>query len=397
MRVALIYDHTPGGTFTFARTMYTLLRPRGHVPVRIALCELGMKQYRDIGIESDKVLHYSKYGNKHRLRKKFLLAVKGVDVIISSSFLPIVWRSREDCDIPYIQIEHFEDPEIYAPFVLERSCYDYCVVVNRGAWAHITEMMGEHAAVRYIRNPFLMQEIEEPVPQGVNEEPRERVALFVGWIERNKGADILLEIAGRTWAENLPYKFEVVGPIRDRALASKLATIPTVRVRGSLPAVRMPEEYRKADIFILTSRSEAMSYALLEALAAGCEVITLNLNHEAASILQVDTSEAVGHVCADSSEVMDILRRIINQIPAIEDRQRRRLAVRHYIDNEETMSGYERVMIEVKESAKRVARPSTVQYPTRMDYPWMPDIPLRLLRILIHETPIARWVRPRKQ
>jgi glycosyltransferase involved in cell wall biosynthesis len=373
--------------------MDALLRARGHVPIRIALCESNMKHHRDVGDASDRVVRYSRYGNKHQLRKKFLLSVKDVDVIISSSFLPIVWRSREDSDIPYVHVEHFEDPNIYAPFVRERSCYDCCVAVNRTVSAHIAHMMGDQAAVRHVRNPFHMPEANEHTPGRVTGEPRQRVVLFVGWVNRDKGADSLLEIASRTTAEHLPYRFEVVGPIRDRRLATKLAATPSVRVHGSLPADAMPGMYRDADIFVLMSRSEAMSYALLEALAAGCEVITMNKNPEAASILQVGTGEAVGHVCADSSEVMHTLRRIADHIPTKEDIHRCRMAVLRYVDNEKTIREYEDIMHEVVETAKRIERPSTVHYPTRLDFPWMPDVPLRLLRSFIHGTSLFRWMR----
>ena len=393
MRIGLVCDLTPGGTITFTRAMDVLLRAQGHATTRVALRELSMRSNQEIGIENDIILEYSQYGNKHRLRKQFLKAVKDVDVIISSSYLPIVWRSREDSDIPHIHVEHLADPVIYSPFIQQRTCYDHCITVNRDVAVHIAKMLGEGSSVSHVRNPYLFPQSAEMHQRSSPASPGQRVVLFVGRVERNKGADLLHEIAGRSQEEGLPYVFEVVGPIHDRVLASRMAAMPSVRVNGSVHPDLMRKFYRNADIFLLISRSEAMSYALLEALDAECDVIIMNPNAEAASILDTDSNEAVGHICRESNEVLAILRRIVDHIPTGEERQRSKAAVHRYIDNEKTIRQYERIMHQVVASAKEVPLPTSIRYPTRLDYPWMPELPLRSLRTLIHGTSLFRWLK----
>lgn len=393
IHVALVYDYGPGGVITFTRTIHRILRDRGHAPVLVELREFAMNRHQDVGLIADAQLHYSRYGNKHRLRKEFLALISDVDVVITSSYLPVVWRAREDTDIPHIQIVHQSDATVYEQFIRLRSCYDLCIAVNRNVASHITQIMKDPAVARYVRNPYLPEGEMASSPIVRKERSSLLKVLFVGRIEREKGADILGQVARLSYAENLPFVFDAVGPIRDRKLAERLDEMPNVRVRGSIPPTGMRDEYHTADVFMLLSRSEAMPYALLEALDADCYVIAMNPDHEPAILLQSDESCTVGQICRDTDEVMHSLRVLAQRAPSVEDGQPGQLAVQRYIDNGKTIAHYERIMLEVMAAAKGVQRPSFIQYPNRLDYPWMPELPLRLLRTLIHGTPLFRWLK----
>ncbi len=60
---------------------------------------------------------------------------------------------------------------------------------------------------------------------------------------------------------------------RLRGLAARLGVSDAVRFAGYQPHEKMPEFYRSADLFVLPSRCEGMSNALLEAMACGLPVI----------------------------------------------------------------------------------------------------------------------------
>ena len=106
--------------------------------------------------------------------------------------------------------------------------------------------------------------------------PGEAAALYVGRLEHMKGVDVLL----RGWAcmqENSPPAARLFlaggGPERERLerLAGELGVGSSVNFLGEQAEV-LPY-YQAADLFLLPSRTEGLSNALLEAMACGLPVL----------------------------------------------------------------------------------------------------------------------------
>jgi glycosyltransferase involved in cell wall biosynthesis len=98
-----------------------------------------------------------------------------------------------------------------------------------------------------------------------------RTFLYVGRLNTEKGVDILLRAWGRA---QQPGELVIAGdgPLRQEL---ERATPPRVRFLG---AVQDPMvEYRRADVFILPSRREGQSNALLEAICAGLPVVATDV------------------------------------------------------------------------------------------------------------------------
>jgi glycosyltransferase involved in cell wall biosynthesis len=101
------------------------------------------------------------------------------------------------------------------------------------------------------------------------------VVVYVGRPERRKGFDIVL----RLWADNLKepaFKLILCGPEREDALRY-IPTVPSnVLCLGFVDNV--PDILRSADVLILPSLHEGLSYACMEAQASGAVVVGNNVS-----------------------------------------------------------------------------------------------------------------------
>jgi glycosyltransferase involved in cell wall biosynthesis len=103
-----------------------------------------------------------------------------------------------------------------------------------------------------------------------------RVVGTVGRLETRKGTAVLLEAAARLVKKELPDLRVLVvgdGPLRDElpALAARLGITDHVVMLGDRSDV--PEVLAALDVFVLPSRTEGMSNALLEAMATALPVV----------------------------------------------------------------------------------------------------------------------------
>jgi glycosyltransferase involved in cell wall biosynthesis len=101
--------------------------------------------------------------------------------------------------------------------------------------------------------------------------------LFVGWLEREKGVEELLDACAELEGRHA-FTLELVGAGRllppspvEREPEGSAARI---RFRGWLEGEELRNAYRDADVFVLPSWAEGMPNALIEAMAAGLPVVT---------------------------------------------------------------------------------------------------------------------------
>jgi glycosyltransferase involved in cell wall biosynthesis len=97
---------------------------------------------------------------------------------------------------------------------------------------------------------------------------KKKFVLFVGRLERQKGIDIVMEVAKR-----LPYvKYILVGK---RNPHEKLEKFPlNVEWKGFVSERTLIKLYEEALIFFLPSRAETLGYSILEAMAAGSAIVS---------------------------------------------------------------------------------------------------------------------------
>ncbi|TSC73181.1 MAG: glycosyltransferase [Parcubacteria group bacterium Gr01-1014_38] len=106
--------------------------------------------------------------------------------------------------------------------------------------------------------------------------------LFIGRLIPRKGFQYVVRALPRVRElTSVPFEIEVVGSGAMRAylddLATKLRVSHLIKYQGTVPYSELHHSYQGADIFVLTSESEGMPCATLEAMACGLPIVTTDV------------------------------------------------------------------------------------------------------------------------
>ena len=130
------------------------------------------------------------------------------------------------------------------------------------------------------------------------------VGLFVGRLDRRKGADRLVTIIEKVQSSEYDTKFLIVG---DGPMLDQFQDFDQrVHVVGRVPHYEIPEYYRAADFLIHPSRIEGLPNVILEARACGLQTITSPVG---------EMSEYSDSVCNSISEYIDQILMVNNNFP----------------------------------------------------------------------------------
>ncbi len=104
--------------------------------------------------------------------------------------------------------------------------------------------------------------------------------LFAGMISKRKYLEKLLEVASLVIDRNPNVRFRVAGKAQDKQyyreivqLSKKLGIAERVDFLGFIPETELIEEYKGADLFVLTSKEDTSPMAVAQAMAAGLPVV----------------------------------------------------------------------------------------------------------------------------
>lgn len=103
--------------------------------------------------------------------------------------------------------------------------------------------------------------------------PDAEVLLFVHWLSRRKGADLVPAIAREVTKQRQNAMFLIVGdgPERENLefIIHNSELRSRVRIVGEVPNRKIPDYFAAADLFFMPSEEEGFPHVLLEAMAAG--------------------------------------------------------------------------------------------------------------------------------
>lgn len=116
-----------------------------------------------------------------------------------------------------------------------------------------------------------IQESKSDIRQKLGFSDKDKIGIFVGRVNMDKGVDRLLDLYCQPNLSTMGHKLILIGPIEDNRLEKKIATVKNVRHFGFTD---QPEVYLKAaDFFLLLSRREGFGTSVIEAQAMGLPVL----------------------------------------------------------------------------------------------------------------------------
>lgn len=141
--------------------------------------------------------------------------------------------------------------------------------------------------------------------------PQARVVGFVGRLEKVKRLDLLVDIANKV-VQNIPnILFLVVGDGTCRSEIESLVENAGLKDRFRFVGTQsnVAQFYKLMDVFVLTSEREALSVAILEAMASGLPVVAFDVGGNAESVSHGKTGYIVpfGDNNRFASNIIDLL------------------------------------------------------------------------------------------
>jgi glycosyltransferase involved in cell wall biosynthesis len=282
------------------------------------------------------------------------ISIANAERISSYRFLITLLLKAPFLKIPSTAIIHTQRPDDMIPFIIfNRKNPKVCTLhgqVSRKIHLKKREIVGkiydlmERTALKHIdrliavdkstmeyyvqKYPWLNGKIEV-IPVGIDRDtfkPRDKqimrekygfnssdkIVLYVGRLEKEKNLDFLFRAFKRICDGNEKCKLVLVGEGSEKKDLNKLASdlkLNDVIFMGQIEQERIPEIMSCADIFVLTSQFESGPLVVLEALACGLPVVSVDVGRVREFISNGDT----GTICErDEAEFAAAIQATLN-------------------------------------------------------------------------------------
>jgi GalNAc-alpha-(1->4)-GalNAc-alpha-(1->3)-diNAcBac-PP-undecaprenol alpha-1,4-N-acetyl-D-galactosaminyltransferase len=156
--------------------------------------------------------------------------------------------------------------------------------------------------------------------------PTRRLLLAVGRLEVQKGFDLLLESFAALSARHPSWDLVILGEGPQRAALESQAArlgLAASRVKLSGRAGNVGDWYRRADLYVMSSRFEGFPNTLAEAMAHGCAVVSFDCDTGPRDIIRHGQDGLLVTPVRDVTALAQALDRLMG-----DDAQRQRIAAR---------------------------------------------------------------------
>ena len=283
-RLLLAYGSVPkdGGTFTFYRTLRPYLERRDIETLCVTVGAQQQALWDDRFADNGCVLLCPKENNLERAAKVFAgwCEDKQVDFVMPINSFPII------AAVPHL-------PTCCHIVGRCANSVDYGYRRALAGWPRVAKVVA--TTPRHMDDLRSHYGVEDDhlilIPHGLDPTPFEvstpetkgtRPELTIGFIGRfehnDKGTMFLPPLAQLLSKRGVPFRMVLAGRgPHEQQLRRALKTFTSthqVQFIGSVPPTDVPAVLRNIDVFVFPSRNEGFGFALVEAMAAGCAVVS---------------------------------------------------------------------------------------------------------------------------
>ena len=242
-----------------------------------------------------------------------------VIVIVTQNFFHRIKGALRFCDlnVPVIVTDHYgyERPA-YAPFTKEEERekfvdveqYDFMTVLTEADKYVLMKKMHPDILNKtfVLPNPLAFKPVEV-IPQ------KEKVIFAAGRLESwfCKGFDTLLDAWSIVQKEFPDWKLKIAGGGDSSTLRKKCSDLAIVNRVEFLGFVDIKEYYKRAEVFVLSSRYEGFGMVLIEAMSQGCACIACDFRGRQREIICDDSQGVICHP-DDKNELANALRKVLS-------------------------------------------------------------------------------------
>lgn len=164
--------------------------------------------------------------------------------------------------------DHCFDKKLLDSFRRDYGGLDAFILLTPGLADEVREIMRDNKHTKIVAIPNFLEHYPETIP-----ERREKTILAVGRLVDVKGMDRLIRIFAAVHEKTPDWSLRIAGEGEERpaleALIEKLGISGCVKLMGMLTADEVEREMLSAAIYASTSKSEGLSFALVEAMSCG--------------------------------------------------------------------------------------------------------------------------------
>lgn len=172
--------------------------------------------------------------------------------------------------------DHCFDKKLLDSFRRDYGGLDAFILLTPGLADEVREIMRDNKHTKIVAIPNFLEHYPETVP-----ERREKTILAVGRLVDVKGMDRLIRIFAAVHEKAPDWSLRIAGEGEERpaleALIEKLGISGCVKLMGMLTADEVEREMLSAAIYASTSKSEGLSFALVEAMSCGMAPVVFDV------------------------------------------------------------------------------------------------------------------------
>ena len=373
--VVYVVPDMMGGMMNIVANLLAYRRPDGfatHVVLTHNALNTDTRYGQPLDCDTQTTVEYTMpVENLHAVMRRLARAIPpGPGVIVAGDLLDLAMLSVHDVGRAVVLILHGDHDYYYDLAVKHDPVVHAFVAYSRRMYERLLELL-PHRASTIFHLPYGI-----PLPRRTRQAVTGPLRLiYSGRLEQGqKGVLDLPAIDSGLRARGVERTWSIVGGGPDgRRLREAWAGAPSVEFVGTLTNVATVDRLADHDVFVLPTRAEGFSVALLEAMGAGVVPVISDL---ASGVRDVVEPGVTGYrpAVGDIAGFVEAVERLASDRALLQEMsvRCRRLVEARY-DVRERVADYQALYARYQELYRPLSKDARLQYGSRLDQSWIPN------------------------